>query len=116
MTIRGKSHLEEGFANLWRLLAGEPEPQREFKFHAKRNWRFDFAWPEYLVAVEMEGGIFMPKGGHRSIGKYMVDSEKYNEAAVLGWRVIRFNAKDIKDRPAQCIDVVQRAIELNRGA
>ena len=31
-----------------------PEPVREHPFCA-RLWRFDFAWPDYKIAVEVEG-------------------------------------------------------------
>ncbi len=36
---------------------GLPKPAREYRFHRERRWRFDFAWPDYKVAVEVEGGI-----------------------------------------------------------
>lgn len=31
---------------------------REFRFHPKRMWRFDFAWPAQKVALEFQGGTF----------------------------------------------------------
>ena len=42
-------------------LAKLPTPEREYKFHPSRRWRFDFAWPAlYLrIAVEVEGAIFV---------------------------------------------------------
>ena len=35
-----------------------PAPRRNFRFHPKRMWRFDFAWPSKMLAVEVEGAIF----------------------------------------------------------
>lgn len=65
----------------------------EYKFHPSRKWRFDFAWPDKLVAVEYEGGLFQ-RGWHQSIDRYMRDCRKYTAAALLGWTVLRFTAAD----------------------
>lgn len=76
-------------------LAGLPEPQREFSFHHKRKWRFDLAWPTLLIAVEIEGGIW--SGGRHVRGEgYENDCEKYNEAQLAGWMVLRFTPGMIK--------------------
>src|SRR5690606_15609007 len=70
------------------IEAGVPEPQREFRFHPTRKWRFDFAWPDAMIAVEVEGAVF--SGGRHSRGAGMVaDMNKYNTAALLGWTVLR---------------------------
>lgn len=76
-------------------LAGLPEPQREFMFHRKRKWRFDLAWPDLMIAVEVEGGIWT--GGRHVRGEgYEKDCEKYNEAQLAGWMVLRFTPGMIK--------------------
>ncbi len=31
-------------------------PQLQFKFHPARKWAFDFAWPEVMLAAEVDGG------------------------------------------------------------
>lgn len=65
-------------------------PVREFRFHEKRMWKFDFAWPEHKLAVEIEGGVF--KAGRHSRGAgYEKDAEKYNTAAKMGWTVLRYS-------------------------
>ncbi len=61
----------------------------EYKFHPKRKWRFDYAIPELMIAIEYEGGIFK-KGRHVRGKGYTDDCEKYNEAALRGWKVLRF--------------------------
>jgi hypothetical protein len=38
--------------------AGIPDPEREYRFDAKRRWRFDFCWPEQRLASEVEGGTW----------------------------------------------------------
>lgn len=76
-------------------LAGLPKPQREFLFHKKRKWRFDLAWPDLLIAVEVEGGIWT--GGRHVRGEgFEADCEKYNEAQLSGWMVLRFTPGMIK--------------------
>jgi hypothetical protein len=74
---------------LARGLGLEP-PLAEYRFHPTREWRFDFAWPDRWIALEVEGAVFKRGGGrhNRALG-FLEDVEKYNEAAVLGWRVVR---------------------------
>ena len=81
------SDLEDDLA--WQMKAiGLPEPEREYKFHPVRKWRFDFAWPELKVAAEVEGGVYV-KGRHNRGSGFVKDCEKYAEALLLGWKVIR---------------------------
>jgi hypothetical protein len=70
-------------------------PEKEYRFHKTRRWRFDFAWPKYMVAVECEGGTW--SGGRHTRGKgFEGDCEKYNEAALDGWKVFRFTSTMIE--------------------
>src|SRR5260363_408002 len=45
-----------------------PEPQREYRFDAMRRWKFDFAWPNWKIAVECEGGIWTQGRHTRALG------------------------------------------------
>lgn len=72
-------------------LAGLPEPKREHRFHPIRMWRFDFCWPAYKVALEVEGMTF-GRGRHTRGSGYAEDCRKYNAAACLGWVVIRITS------------------------
>lgn len=63
-------------------------PYAEYLFHISRSWRFDFAWPRQKIALEVEGGVWT-KGRHTRPKGFLADCEKYNAAAVLGWRVLR---------------------------
>lgn len=70
---------------------------REFKFHATRRWKFDFAWPELMVAVEIEGSAW--GGGRHTRGSgFIADCEKYTRAAANGWFVLRFTDHDLRTR------------------
>ena len=70
---------------------GLPVPEREVRFHVKRLWRFDYAWREWKVALEVEGLVapWMGKSRHTTNAGYRGDMEKYNEAALGGWLVVR---------------------------
>lgn len=72
-----------------------PLPVREWRFHPLRKWRFDFAWPTQKVAVEVEGGIYS-NGRHTRGSAFEADAEKYNTAALMGWRVFRFGPKAVQ--------------------
>jgi very-short-patch-repair endonuclease len=81
------SHLEKQFALYWRAIQG-PALQPEFRFCPGRRWRFDFAHESSKVGIEIEGGVWT--GGRHTRGSgYIADCEKYNQAALQGWAVIR---------------------------
>lgn len=66
----------------------------EYRFHAVRKWRFDYAHVETKTAIEIEGGAF--SGGRHTRGKgYINDMEKYNAAIELGWVVLRYTPQQI---------------------
>jgi very-short-patch-repair endonuclease len=69
----------------------------EFQFHPTRKWRFDFAIPEKKVAIEYEGVFGKGKSRHTTVTGYTADAEKYNAAALLGYRVLRYTAKNYKN-------------------
>ena len=65
-----------------------PIPEQEYRFHPVRRFRFDYAWPASLVALEIEGGVWTG-GRHVHPSGYLRDMVKYNLAASMGWRVLR---------------------------
>lgn len=69
------------------------------------DWRFDFAWPDKQLAVEVEGGIW--NGGRHVTGAgFEADCDKYNKATLMGWRILRFTNTSIKSGVAvQCIGI-----------
>ena len=101
-----QSQLEATFA-LQLRTSGLPEPEREYRFHPTRRWRFDFAWPDVMLAVEVEGGTWS-QGRHTRGSGYAADCEKYNEAALLGWRVLRFTADMVNNWSA--LETVREAL------
>lgn len=92
-----KSELEELLALLIRA-EGLPEPEREYRF-CKRRWRFDFAYPEHKIGIEVQGGIYS-RGAHSRGRGLERDYEKLNTAQILGWRVLQVSGKMIDDGSA----------------
>ena len=78
---------------------GAPEPTREHRFHPQRRWRFDLAWIDKKIAVEVEGGVYI-NGRHSRGAGYENDLDKLNAAQRLGWKVYRYTGKKIKSGEA----------------
>ncbi len=78
---------------------GLPQPTLEYKFHKTRKWRFDMAFMGYLVAAEIDGGVWV-QGRHTRGSGYVKDLEKMNAAAELGWLVFRFTPEMVESGEA----------------
>lgn len=85
-----------------------PEPVREHKFHPVRRWRMDFAWIKEKIALEIEGGTWAG-GRHLHPLGFEKDCEKYNEAALLGWKVLRATTTMVKD--GRALEILKRGLE-----
>ncbi len=72
-----------------------PEPVAELRFHPKRKWRFDWAWPEYKLAVEQDGAVHT-QGRHTRGTGFIKDMEKLNAAASMGWLVLRYTPDQVR--------------------
>lgn len=84
-----------------------PPPDQEYRFAPPRRFRFDFAWPDHKLAVEVEGGTW-GKSRHTTGKGYGKDCEKYNLAVLMGWRVLRFTGDMV--RSGEAIGVIQEAM------
>lgn len=99
------------------------ELQREYRF-CKRRWRLDYMFryhtkefrddgrqPDtnfHLVAIEIEGGIWLKRGAHNT-GKAMLrDMSKYNAAQLMGIQVYRFTPDQIKNNEE--IELVEKLL------
>lgn len=82
----------EKFLFLWKANSG-PQLQEEYRFHSKRKWKADFRYDSPRLGpihIEIEGGIWLGgKARHTSGVGYWKDCEKYNEACLMGIKVIR---------------------------
>lgn len=101
--VKGAERLkhESAFLALVRYN-GIEEPKPQYRFHEARLWRVDFAWPEWKVAVEIEGGIWRRDrkgnwaGAHSHPSNIERDIEKSNALALAGYSLLRFTEKEIK--------------------
>lgn len=86
---------------------GYPEPEAEHRFARPRLYKFDYAWPDESLAMEIEGGIYgkgkpcpacgrKSAAGHTGISRLKSDMEKYNLAAFLGWRLVRCRPEQVE--------------------
>ena len=96
--VKAPSSLEKRFERLWSALEG-PELVKEFRFHPVRRWRSDFAHLPSRTLIEIEGGVFV-NGRHNRPGGFAADLEKYLEAGLAGWRVVRLGSKELT---AECL-------------
>ena len=87
-------------------LVGHPAI-REFRFHPVRKWRFDLAFPDRMLAFEVEGGIWVG-GRHQTGAGFEADIEKYTAAVLLGWRVLRGTPRMVRDGTA--LKVIEEAL------
>ena len=117
------------------VSAGLPEPEREIRFHETRRWKLDLGYTGQKLAVEVEGkpwgplvrchncgaqvrkrtktGKMVPvreAGGRHTRGDgFEKDIEKYNEALLLDWRVLKATPQMIRD--GRALEWVKRGLE-----
>lgn len=85
-----------------------PLPIREYRFSPERQWRADYCWPSYCLILEVEGGVW-GQGRHTRGSGFMKDMDKYNEMAVLGFKLIRTTPSLISKRAT--IELIKRAMQ-----
>src|SRR5260363_285461 len=85
-----------------------PAPPRASRVDAARRWQFVFAWPNWKIAGECEGGMWTQGRHTRALG-FEADCSKYNAATVQGWRVLRFTAGMVKSGAA--VELLTQAIQ-----
>jgi very-short-patch-repair endonuclease len=92
-------------------LLGLPLPVREFRFHPTRKWRFDLAYPDNRLAIEIEGATY--SGGRHVRGKgYEEDCLKYDEAAIAGWAVLRVTGPMVEE--GRATELIARALGFTK--
>jgi len=97
--------------NMQCRAVGLPAPTPEYKFHPTRKWRIDFAFIEQKLAVEINGGIWIAgksgRGGAHSLPSNIIrDMEKSNELSILGWHLLQFTPKQVRN--GEAISTIER--------
>jgi len=86
-------------------------PSREHRF-CERKWRWDYAWPDAMLALDIQGGVWTA-GRHTRGEGYSGDCEKQAEAVLRGWRVLRCTPGQIAD--GQALRWILRALQDGVG-
>lgn len=87
--------------------------RQRLKAEGLKDWRFDFAWPELMLAVEVEGGAWV--GGRHTRGKgFLEDLRKYQAAQMMGWTVYRTAGELIKS--GEAVRTIEQLIQYSREA
>lgn len=104
------------------ILTGLPMPLSEYRFWPDRKWRLDFYWPDYKLALEIDGGTrnhgqTRPDGsiamsGHLTPDGFQRDCEKYNHAVMAGIFVLRADSDMVTG--GSIFNHLQKAL-LSRG-
>lgn len=93
-------------------LPHDRQPVTEHRFHTDRKWRFDFAWPDVLLAIEIEG-LTHDGGRHQRISGFQADLEKYEHAMLDGWTVYRVSPAMVKS--GRALEVCERMLDVLGG-
>ncbi len=78
------------------LIANKIPYEKELQFAKPRKFRFDYVIPSLMIYIEYEG-IMGAKSGHTTIQGYTSNTEKYNIAALMGYRGLRYTALNYKN-------------------
>ena len=96
--LRGADEDSDLEARFLRVLARSGLPKPVFQYEVWHAGRFiarvDAAYPERLIALEVDGYEF-----HASPEAFQADRARQNDLIRLGWRVLRFTAIDVVRRP-----------------
>lgn len=90
-------------------LYGLPQPEREFHAVPGRRYRWDAAYPNLRLLIEIQGGTWIPGLGHSSGTGIRRDCEKNNAAVLAGYRVLYVTSDMVHN--GEAILVIQQAIE-----
>lgn len=86
---------------------GLPKPELEYRFHPERRWRFDFAWPDSKVAIEVQGGLFV-MGRHTRGAALRKEHEKLNAAAAKHWGILYLEPQNLC--LAETVELIKRCL------
>jgi len=84
--------------------------QEEYAFHPKRKWRFDFAFVQLRLAIEIDGIVWDGKGGHQTGVGYQQDRDKDEAALLQGWTVYRVTPGMVKS--GRAIETIQLLLRM----
>lgn len=92
---------------------GLPAPERQYRFAKSmgRQFEADFAWPQFQLLLECEGGIWKRGGGaHSHPLDIERDIERRQYAVLLGFYVLPVTTDEVTKGKA--VTVVQQALAV----
>lgn len=78
---------------------------REYKFD---RWRIDLAVPSALLAIEVNGGRWLPGGGKHGTES---DRRKIRKLTLAGWRVLEYSTEMLANNPIGIIEEIGQALQ-----
>lgn len=107
-----KAHKLTGYITQYRLFAelvGDGKGLRaRLSDKGFKDYRYDFAWIDKRIAVEINGSIWQ-KGGHNTGEGLIRDYDKLNQAQLQGWQVYVFTTQQVKS--GEAVNIIKRALE-----
>lgn len=85
-----------------------PEARRQWTIldnSGRRAARVDFAYPHARLAIEIDGAQH-----HAGTGDWIAGLDRQNQVGKLGWRLLRFHAADLQNRPDRVANQVREAL------
>jgi hypothetical protein len=89
-------------------VLGLPSPTPEYKFHPVRKWRFDYAFVNEKIAIELNGAVWT-QGRHTRGSGALKDWEKINSAQEFGWIVLQYESLKKID-----IEQIKRCLQMRK--
>lgn len=74
-----------------------PVPDSEVRLIEGRRFLADFVWYRAKLVVEVQGGVWMRRGGHTGGRAQIDDMEKLNELQLAGYRVLQVTPGQVTD-------------------
>jgi very-short-patch-repair endonuclease len=98
-----------------------PQPAEQYRWATElenengrpRQFRADFAWPQFRLLIEVQGGVWRPGGGaHSHPSNIERDIDKQQCAVLLSWFVLPVTTDEVKNGKA--IAMIERVL-ASRG-
>jgi predicted transcriptional regulator of viral defense system len=107
--LGGQQHDSAAEADCRRLLAAHGLPASRSQYPVTcldgRTALLDFAWPQVLVALEVDGFRW-----HGNPAAHAGDSLRANQLAALGWTVLRVTPTELATRPGPVLGALRRRL------
>lgn len=90
--------------------SGLPKPDTQVEFAPGRKFKADYAWREFRLMVEVQGGIWRRGGGaHSHPNNILRDIEKQQLAVLNGWWVFPVTTDEVRN--GQALKLIELALQ-----